>query len=549
MIGRCVAFLLTSGAAWAQIAAPMLGWVPDGARIRPVYGIPGSAAVGPSIDASHDFAVIAVSPRQDFVLATDAVTGDALIVTGGSVTRLDGATAGADRIVMSPRGMAAALWFSSTSRVQIVSGLPGAPSVREVDASSSGGSPAALALSDDGQWLAVGSPDGVYVFGSTGATNRLPLDEPVAALAFFQQRGDLVVATATRVMSVVDVGRADISMIYNGADQPLAPVGVAVSFDNRRIVVADRAGALLTVDLTTGSAVTVDCACSPGGVFGMGGSVFRLTDPASGVMKLFDALAGQVLFSPPALEPGDRHRSARRIVTFPLATPSLPAVTIGGPATSGPAQQPAVTIALASAAPADFTGTFTLTFASSVGGDDQMIRFSNGTRTANFTIAAGSTAASFSGSPSIAVLTGTVAGTITLTATFSSAGNDVTPSPAPSHTIMTTANVPFIQTVSLVQGTGGFSVVVTGFSTTREVVSGLFHFAPATNSTVAQDDITVQLGSAFSAWYSNSASNASGSLFTLTVPFTVANGNPGSIVAVTVTLTNTRGTSNPVSPQ
>jgi hypothetical protein len=244
-----------------------------------------------------------------------------------------------------------------------------------------------------------------------------------------------------------------------------------------------------------------------------------------------------------------QNRTARRAISFVLFTATLPAVTINAPATSGPAQQPAVSITLASAYPADVTGTLTLTFASSVGGEDQMIRFSSGSRSANFTIAAGSTQASFSGASSIAVLTGTVAGTITLTASFSSAGSDVTPSPAPTRTITTTANVPFIQTVSLVQGTGGFNVVVTGFSTTREMISGLFHFAPATNSNLATTDVTVQLGPAFSAWYSNPSSNATGSLFTLTVPFTVANGNPGSIVAVTVTLTNTRGASNPVSPQ
>ena len=83
---------------------------------------------------------------------------------------------------------------------------------------------------------------------------------------------------------------------------------------------------------------------------------------------------------------------------------------------------------------------------------------------------------------------------------------------------------------------------VTGFSNTREMVSGLFHFVPASNNTFAQSDITVQLGSAFLTWYQNPASVATGSEFTLTLPFTVQ-GNAQAVVSYTVTLTNSIGNS------
>jgi arginine exporter protein ArgO len=91
-------------------------------------------------------------------------------------------------------------------------------------------------------------------------------------------------------------------------------------------------------------------------------------------------------------------------------------------------------------------------------------------------------------------------------------------------------------------------VVVTGYSDTRDMISGLFHFAPATGSTLVQNDITVQLGSAFATWYGNPASNATGSQFTLTQPFTLSQGTAASITAVTVTLSNSQGASAPVSP-
>ncbi len=80
------------------------------------------------------------------------------------------------------------------------------------------------------------------------------------------------------------------------------------------------------------------------------------------------------------------------------------------------------------------------------------------------------------------------------------------------------------------------------------MVSGLFHFAPATGSTLAMSDVTEQLATPFATWYGNSASNATGSQFVLTAPFTISQGSPASITAVTVTLTNSKGASAPVSP-
>jgi hypothetical protein len=209
-----------------------------------------------------------------------------------------------------------------------------------------------------------------------------------------------------------------------------------------------------------------------------------------------------------------------------------------------------MTIAIASVYPVAITGTATLAFASSVGGDDQTIQFGTGGRTVAFTIPAGSLQATFSGKASVPVLTGTVAGTITIKLSLSASGTDITPTPAPTATIALTANVPFITLVQFGQATtNGFAVVVTGFSTTRDMVSGLFHFAAASNSTLASTDVTVPLSAAFATWYSNAASSATGSQFVLTVPFTTTNGPSADIVAVTVTLTNSKGASTPVVNQ
>jgi hypothetical protein len=294
--------------ALAQVSRPVLGYVPDAGRIRPVYGLPASAAVGSALDQSRELARIAVSPGQDYVLATAADTGEALLIApGGLAARLDGVAAGADRIVMSPSGSAAALWFSATSHLQIVSGLPSAPSVLDIDAAFRGAAPDALAISDDGQWLAGSWPDGVYALGAAGQVNRLPLAGAVSALAFFHRRQDLAIATPTAILTIADVGGSAVpAVVYDSTASPLSPLAIAISFDNRRLAEADRAGSVLSVDLSSGVSASFDCGCAPEGLFAMGGSIFRLTGLDPGTVKLFDAAIGDVLFVPLAMAVGEQ---------------------------------------------------------------------------------------------------------------------------------------------------------------------------------------------------------------------------------------------------
>lgn len=233
-------------------------------------------------------------------------------------------------------------------------------------------------------------------------------------------------------------------------------------------------------------------------------------------------------------------------ITVSTATPPSVTVTVGsGSASVGAAQQVPVNLSLSNAYSADITATLTLTFQSSVGGDDQTVQFitsTGGTRNLSLTITAGSVAPATA--PVLA--TGTVAGTITITTQLSSPGVTF---PQPSPTTVTVAKgVPVIQSVAFSNTGGGLTVTVIGYSTTRDMVSGDFTFAPATGSTLAQSDIQVQLGSAFSTWYQNSSSSAFGSQFKLTMPFTVS-GNAANVISVIVKLTNSFGTSIAVSPQ
>jgi hypothetical protein len=239
--------------------------------------------------------------------------------------------------------------------------------------------------------------------------------------------------------------------------------------------------------------------------------------------------------------------SATQPYVLPVVAPTLPAPTIVGVNdTEPPAQQPGLSLQLANSYPLPLSGKITLTFDSAVGGiDDPAIQFSNGGRTADFTIPAGSTNAVFS-ETNFAIATGTVAGQITLTLSFQASGEDVTPQPVPTRIITIPAQAPVITKVAARHTTGGLEVEVTGFSNSRDMVSATFQFQASAGTSLQTSQVTVQVGQIFGTWYSDVTSQPFGSLFTFTQPFTIS-GNAAGITNVSVTLTNPQGASSAAS--
>lgn len=525
--------LMLAAAASAQVTPPLVGWLPDGKQIRPMNGLPAAAILGRPANVDRALTHVAVSPSQSYVLATDAQTGEALlIVPGVSSTTLD-TPVNPDQIVSSPRGSSAVLWYSSGAQFEVLTGLPAVPAIRQIGASFVNTTPAAIALSDDGQSMAVASSAGVYEWGSDGVPHQFYSGSDARALAFFAGSSDLAIATATQLLSIA--GSAT-SVLYQGS---FSPAGLATSFDNQKIVLADQSGTIYSVDPANHTASIIDCQCRPSGVFGLGGAVFRLTGSSIGAIKLFDAASGAVL-----AVPGDR-LPTRREVHPAQTTAALPTLTISLTPTTGYLQQPAMTITASSASSSEIDGNVTLTFASnsSTGGTDQTIQFSTGGTTVNFTIPAGSTRANFSSAASVTFSTGTVAGTITLTA------NITAPSSVSAVATQTVTNQPTVAAitgVTLTQTSAGITVTITGYSPTDEVVSASFTFALSSNATITQNDIGVSVSPQFQPYYANSSSYATGSEFTLMVPFGIT-GNPADIVGVTVDLLNTKGESSSVS--
>jgi hypothetical protein len=215
-------------------------------------------------------------------------------------------------------------------------------------------------------------------------------------------------------------------------------------------------------------------------------------------------------------------------------TGTLSLTGVGGTVTS--AQQLPIGLSLSAGYPFALSGTVNMAFASTavIPADDASVQFSTGGRSVTFTIPANSTTAVF---PSqLMLLTGTVAGTITVSASIQ---NGVSAQPLAS--ITAPAAVPKITAVSASRISGGLQVTVSGYSPERRVTEVDFGFDVRTSSGGTQRvNLTNSSESEFKDWFQSAASVPFGSTFVFQQLFGV-NGDSTAIQTVTITLKNGQG--------
>jgi hypothetical protein len=252
-------------------------------------------------------------------------------------------------------------------------------------------------------------------------------------------------------------------------------------------------------------------------------------------------LANAGAFNVTVTDPASQSTSAAQSFTvLPVSS-----VTFSGPPTSNPGDQPGLTFQLQQAYPVDLTGTITLTFTPDPGNpNDPQVQFSGGGTTYTFTLPANTTT-----TPAIMIQVGTISGTVSLTLQLTTAaGVNVTPPTLAPISIVVPKIAPTITSVSFTTSGNTLTVLVTGYSSTREIQSATFAFTPASGTSLAESSITVPSTDLFQTWYSDTGSTQYGSEFTYTQTFNVMNAAT-AVSNVGVTLTNTFGTSSEVMPQ
>jgi HYDIN/CFA65/VesB-like, Ig-like domain len=209
--------------------------------------------------------------------------------------------------------------------------------------------------------------------------------------------------------------------------------------------------------------------------------------------------------------------------------------------------QPAIGLSLAKPYPLAISGTLTLSFTSDSFSDDPNIQFASGGRTVAFTIPANTTDALFSGSKQVQFQSGTVAGTINVSASFAIGSVDITPASPPAQSVVVQAGPPQLRNVQVGTVTANsFELLITGYSTARSVSTLNLQFTAAAGANLQTSSLSINSEAPFSTWFQSATGIGFGSQFTASVIVNVT-GDVGAVQSVSVVASNSRGDSNALS--
>ncbi len=270
-ITQCASLLLVVAAGLApaadSLSGPVAGYVAGSpkAELRAILGVPGSFLLSDPLALPNGVTRIRIAPGQGFALIERLRGGPAaLVLDGGAVdhvTPIEGALSGADWVVFSFGAQAAVLCSSSTSRLQVITGLPDAPQVAaDLDTSTWPEPPATAAVSDDGGLVLAASSQSVYLVSPGAAPQLLLSGGRIRSLALLRNGSDAVVADSgtgsvqllTGVASLAGGGQAPAPRVLASGLDGLEQI--FPSADGKTLFAArPGSGVVSWIDLVTGA--------------------------------------------------------------------------------------------------------------------------------------------------------------------------------------------------------------------------------------------------------------------------------------------------------
>jgi hypothetical protein len=279
-----------------------------------------------------------------------------------------------------------------------------------------------------------------------------------------------------------------------------------------------------------------------------GGAVTLTPDsvtPTLITVKLADTLLGQPDAVTVRVMNPDGATSAPS--TLNIVLPPLGGVSFTGPATSDSGLDQNIAMAVGGAFPVDLTVRLDLVFVPDGSlPNDPAIQFQNGTRSMTIAVPANT-------QPQLqaTVKTGTVAGVITVTPTFTAGGVNVTPSGVPVQRIQVARAAPVIASLDCVRASNtSINLIMDGHTNTRTAAQSTFDLQGAAGANLGTSQLQAPVTSIFAAWFTGAAQPAgnmtAGGTFRYVQTLNVQ-GNAPDLGSVTGRISNEVGTSAPRS--
>jgi hypothetical protein len=285
----------------SSVTGPTLGYVVDAStgNLHMVNGIAGSSTMGAPVHRGAAIKVAAIAPSADYAVVADESGAGWFYGPAGArgVAAVElSELAGATHLATSPSGDSFAAYAAGSGRLSVYRVSGAELQLVRSSAIAISGELTRLAVADGGKDPAVITRDAtgtsIVRIGESGsrAVAALP---GASELVFFRGSEKALLLDATQnALYEADLvlQNPTLTLVASGSQGIEAPVGLALSDDNRTAAVASAASRKATlIDLATRNAMQIDLPETPTGVRRMNSrAVFQLTDASSGPMLLLD---------------------------------------------------------------------------------------------------------------------------------------------------------------------------------------------------------------------------------------------------------------------
>jgi len=245
------------------ISVPTLGFftAPNGAGLIPIHGLASTATLGAIMPLPEGADSVYLPPREHYALVSEDAAQKIAIwhlahrhAANGedALDVVPGALAHPDLVAFSPKGSSAALYYGSSSRLQIVRNLPGRAAVAS-DVSTSGLGPlSAVVVSDDGAVVIARDSIGRFQLSSNGQSWQvLPWTYAPLAWSFVSNSHDLILSDSQQ-KNIYLLRQVDNSTNPTTLGKDLEADRLVVTSDGQTVAALDtNQNRLWTIDLTS----------------------------------------------------------------------------------------------------------------------------------------------------------------------------------------------------------------------------------------------------------------------------------------------------------